>query len=164
MTKHQFDFLKWKKRILKLKDPATHKEAVEFWSLVDGLENADDITGNQDVAQTLFQTFTNKPDHGIKETVVRTLELFDLETYYRAYLEELPYLFKNTQISEWYFMLADYPAHDLSSEDVDHIFLIYENIPKDNQELFESILEDEEFLEEYDWAEYILGKLKSKSF
>ncbi len=162
MTKQQFDFDKWEKRILKIKDPINHQESLEFWALVDGLENVDNISSNKDVARILFQTFTDKHDHGVKQSVVRNFGLFDLTTYYKAYFEELPSLFNNTQKRMWYFMLADYPEIDLSFEDVDLIISICKDMPLDVQELFQSIVSDEDFIEEYDWAEYMLGKLIKK--
>lgn len=162
MKTQSFDFDKWKKRTLKIKDPVNHQEALEFWALIDGLENVDNISTNYDVARILFQTFTDKHDRGVKESVVRILGLFDLSTYYKAYLEELPSLFQNTQISGWHFILADHPERELNSEDVDLIFSILENMSADIQDIFKDIVSDEEFLEEYDWAEYMLGKLVAK--
>jgi hypothetical protein len=160
MKKQIFDFETWRKRILEIKDQNTHTESLEFWSLVDLVESFDDVGNDLNIARTLFQTFTNKPDHGVKESVVRILGLFDIAAYYRAYLEELPYLTKETQKTGWYFVLADYPERELNNEDADVIVSIVKEMPLKTQQMFEDIISKEDFIEDCDWAQYVLRKLK----
>jgi len=161
MIKQNFNFERWHKRILELKDQNTHAESLEFWSLVDLVEGIDEVSNNLNVARTLFQTFTNKPDQGVKESVVRILGVFDIATYYRAYLAELPNLIKETQRTGWYIMLADYPERELQNEDADVIVSVVKEMPFETQQIFEEIISKEDFIEDCNWAEYALIKLKN---
>lgn len=156
MKNKQFDFGKWRKRILEIKDHKTYKESLEFCDLVYEVEDIKDAK----IAQTLFETFTGTPDHGVKEAVVNVLGVFDVEIYYQAYFHALPRLYRETQKTEWYYMMADYPGHDLAKDEWDIIVITAKSMPEETQYLFADIIADEEFMDDNEWAEYVLRKLK----
>lgn len=156
MKKTQFDFDDWRMRILELRDQNTHNESLEFWNLVDMVQGMRNI----DIARILFQTFTNKPDHGVKESVVCALESFDVETYYRAYLEELPRLLKETQKTGWYYLQAYSPLGELDRKDADKLVCLVKSMPMETQEAFIDIISNEDFMFDNEWADYVLKRLK----
>ncbi len=158
MSEENFTFENWRKRILEIRDQKTERESIEFCDLVDKIDNA---PKDLNIAVTLFQTFTKKPDHGVKECVVNELGIFDVETYYQAYFQDLPRLYKETQRTEWYSVMASYTGRELNKDEWDIIVKIARSMPEETQNIFKDIISDEDFMDDNDWAEYVLEKLKN---
>lgn len=80
----------WKEKVLRLAYSGSEKEEKEYVSLVD------QAYGNVtlDIARVLMKTFSDEPDYGVQESVVRVLESANHEVYIQALLEELPRLLR----------------------------------------------------------------------
>lgn len=157
MPKPTFDFAAWREKVLEVRDPKTHDESIEFCRLVESAEGMRDI----EVARTLFNTFTDKPDFGVKEAVLRVLATFDLKTYYQAYLEELPRLALATRKQRWYELLATYPGTDaMGREECDEILSIVRGMPVENRRAYLDVIRREGFRLHNEWAECILPQLR----
>jgi len=154
-----FDLTKWRERVLEIRDQKTQAESLEFCRLVESVEGMDDI----EVVRTLFKTFTDRPDYGVKETVLRVLATFDLKTYYQAYLEELPRLARKTRKRGWYELLATYPGKEsMGQEDCDELISIVKSMSGEIQRIFLSLIRREDFLLHNDWAEYVVTRLRTE--
>ena len=159
MPKPSFDFAAWRERVLEIRDPKTHDESLEFCRLVEDAEGMQDI----EVARTLFQTFTDKPDFSVKEAVLRVLATYDLKTYYQAYLEELPRLKRETRKQGWYELLATYPGKEsMEQEDCDELISTVKSMSGEIQRTFLNLIRREDFLHHNDWAEYVVSRLKTE--
>jgi len=156
MQNRQFDYERWRKRILEIRDAKTHKEAIEFCELVDRVSDMN----HAEVTRTLFQTLTDKPDHGVKESVYNELGAVDAQLYYQVYLEELPALIKNTQRTKWYVLLASYPGGELTAEEWDRVISLMRKMPQETRKAFMDIISTDDFILDNDWAEAVLEKLQ----
>ena len=157
MPEPSFDFAKWRERVLDIRDPKTHGESLEFCRLVESAAGMHDI----EVARTLFNTFTDKPDSGVKEAVIRVLASFDLKTYYRAYLEELPRLAPATRKQRWYELLAAYPGTEsMGQRECDEILSIVQGMPVENRRAYLNVIRREDFLLHHDWAAYVVPRVR----
>lgn len=157
MAKPTFNFDTWRQRLLEIRDPKTHEEAKEFWALVDQVDGKR-INEKQklEVARTLLQTFTDVPDHGVKESVFRSLETFDPMLYYRVYLEELPRLMHETSQTEWYLLLAAYPKRELTKSEAKTLSQLLKSSSAEARKQFLEIIRQEEFVEDHSWAKTVL--------
>jgi hypothetical protein len=154
-----FDLTKWRDRVLEIRDQKTQAESLEFCRLVESVEGMNNV----EVARTLFKTFTDKPDYGVKETVLRVLATFDLKTYYLAYLEELPRLALETRKQGWFELLATYPGKEpMGQEDCDVLISIVKGMPGEIQRKFLRVISREGFLLHNDWADYVVTRLKTE--
>jgi len=152
-----FDLTKWRERVLEIRDQKTQAESLEFCRLVESVEGMNNI----EVARTLFKTFTDKPDYGVKETVLRVLATFDMKIYYQAYVEELPHLAMETRMQGWYKILATYPGKEpMGREDCDAIISIVKAAPIESQHKFLRVIRHESFRLHNDWAEYVGDRLR----
>lgn len=152
MKTKDFNLDAWRKRLLAVRDPQTRSETEEFLDLV---EQSD---GNQDVkvVRTLLQTFTDVPDHGVKESVVRILGSFEPMLYYRAYFEELPQLARQTPQREWHVQLAAYPERELTKSEAKKLLQLLQSSSAEAQKQFLEIIQQEEFVEDHSWAKTVL--------
>jgi len=80
----------WKEQVLRLAYSDSEQGNLEYVSLVDQVEGKVTL----EIARVLMQTFSDEPDYGVQESVVRVLESANQEVYMQALLEELPRLLR----------------------------------------------------------------------
>jgi hypothetical protein len=85
----------WAKKLLHTSQRASEKEQEEFLALVDQACGVCTL----EIARMLMKTFSDTPDYGTQERVVRTLATADDQIVTQAILEELPRLVK--EAPEW---------------------------------------------------------------
>lgn len=129
----------WATKLLKVSKRSNEIEQEQFLALVNQV--ADRCT--LDTARTLMKTFSDKPDYGTQETVIRVLATLDDEVVTKVILEELPRLMQ--EAPEW--------AESLVGVEVDTrpklLQMVVSKMPEEVKKALRTLLNDEDFQDFY---------------
>lgn len=129
----------WATKLLKASKRSNEIEQEQFLTLVNQV--ADKCT--LDTARTLMKTFSDKPDYGTQETVIRVLATSDNKIVTQVILEELPRLMQ--EAPEW--------AKSLVGVEVDTrpklLQMVVSKMSDEVKKALRTLLNDEDFQDFY---------------
>ncbi|WP_372403312.1 hypothetical protein ACDW34_12505 [Acinetobacter piscicola] len=116
------------------------KDADEFISIVESIPN----NASDQVIDALFETFSNKEDFGIQETVLSKLDSIPDEKFVNGLIRNFDHILDNSSEQEWALLIL---GRYVNADDKKRISMICE-VGRKNISLFNFIKSDY-FMEEY---------------
>jgi hypothetical protein len=142
----------WETHLLALDRYENEQDGAEFLKQVQSVKSAVDLP----VAKALMKTFVDADDYGIQERVSTVLNTAPEPVRFQALIDDMPRLVRQGSGKEWPLLLL---GDVFSYGDPDVFFYLYARSDELSRQAVRTVLESEEFQEEYPDVKQYLDQL-----